>query len=515
MDGLQQLGEPRRMAPKDSGFTNVIPPHDDRSAPHTIVLSPNEVACILRLVNKATAAQFGGLQDRTVRLSSPVPHHAFVRRWGGVGAMRSLTRKQRSQLPCLTARSGSIANLEALLAGSDSFTRPLSTQVFQAAAGAGRLEVCRWLKQQGCPSDNFSMTAVAEGGHQAVCEWLNANECPWSGDAATAAACGGHAGLVGWLLAREIAEAFHWWGFCRGKRLRAVHSGVDGGHRHAQHGRIFKGVGSGIRCRQPPAGLALQAACAEAVQQPDGRARLEWLRQRGYPLSTAVAVQAAGSGAVGALELALDGGVTLAQGAMPSSGQRAALMAAAQGGHVAVLQALHARAYISSAGQQDMVAYEAAWNGHLSVVTWLAETLGAVAVLSARLFSYGAKSGSMELLAWLHENGCPWDHTVFVSAADAGCEEQLEWLAAHVWLPHGGRSRENGGPYAAAACNDDLATLRCLRRLGCPLGPGGEAFMRALEGQADSTKPALLWLLEQPNARQSAVGSLAIASALP
>ncbi|PNH05498.1 hypothetical protein TSOC_008243 [Tetrabaena socialis] len=77
------------------------------------------MACALHLVNKATAAQFSTPQRTTVRLSQPVPHHAFLWRWAGPDAMRTLAQQQRLELPRLTARSGSIANLEMMLARDD------------------------------------------------------------------------------------------------------------------------------------------------------------------------------------------------------------------------------------------------------------------------------------------------------------------------------------------------------------------------------------------------------------
>ncbi len=62
----------------------------------------------------------------------------------------------------------------------------------------------------------------------------------------------------------------------------------------------------------------------------------------------------------------------------------------------------------------------------------------------------------------------PW---VPFYAAQSGCEEVLEWLAAAA----GGCKkwgRKGKDPYLAAGYRADLATLRCLRRLGAPLRRG-------------------------------------------
>ena len=39
-----------------------------------------------------------------------------------------------------------------------------------------------------------------------------------------------------------------------------------------------------------------------------------------------------------------------------------------------------------------------------------------------------AKFGHLELLKWLHEQGCPWDCLTFSNAAGFGNIEMLEWL---------------------------------------------------------------------------------------
>ncbi|PNH12608.1 hypothetical protein TSOC_000457 [Tetrabaena socialis] len=140
MEHEQQGGKRRRALPQAEAPGEPLPPPPKRQVGGASAVAPdpspdpsrvwlpdlvprfasfltcNEVACILRLVNKAAAAQFSRPEDRTVRLSLPVPHREFARRWGGRDAVRSLTLARRRLLPCLTARSGSIANLKVLLA---------------------------------------------------------------------------------------------------------------------------------------------------------------------------------------------------------------------------------------------------------------------------------------------------------------------------------------------------------------------------------------------------------------
>ncbi|PNH10875.1 Ankyrin repeat domain-containing protein [Tetrabaena socialis] len=347
-------------------------------------LSGNELACTLRLVNKATAAQFRGPQHTTVRLLLPVPHHAFARRWSGQGPTRSLTVWQRQQLPCLTARSGSIANLEVLLVRDD-LTSPQCAVVLEAAAGAGQLDVCRWLRRQGVPLTHEMLDAAAGAGHMAVCEWLLSEGCPFStyvmrraagrghwavcewllaqgcpvDDAAAAAAHGGHVGLMDWLLERTGAQvplARHplhlleavaagcglptlqrlhrtcvgsWGEELLGGELGCVAAAAAGSPTADWQDKVEWLEGRGC--------LRSYGACTAAAQRVDGRDRLEWLQQRGYPLATRVAYAAVRHGNADILEFLLAQGVQ-----MDGVGADAALSYAAERGHLAALKVLHA-----------------------------------------------------------------------------------------------------------------------------------------------------------------------------
>ncbi|KAG2491021.1 hypothetical protein HYH03_010693 [Edaphochlamys debaryana] len=127
--------------------------------------------------------------------------------------------------------------------------------------------------------------------------------------------------------------------------------------------------------------------------------------------------------------------------------------------------------------------------------------------LTARHLASAARSGSVRLLAWLREEGCPmgawaWDRLdravetrQRVGVVASGCEAALEWLAeAGCPMP------TNGMPYVTAACSGDMRTLEVLRRVGMPLGPqNGIAFKAAIGGRAREAAaplPVLQWLVE-------------------
>ncbi|KXZ45305.1 hypothetical protein GPECTOR_56g401 [Gonium pectorale] len=159
--------------------------------------------------------------------------------------------------------------------------------------------------------------------------------------------------------------------------------------------------------------------------------------------------------------------------------------AAAEKGHLHVLQALHAAG--RSVGARG-AAYDAARNGHLHVLAWLVETPGLGVVLDEELFRAAAAWGSVELLAWLRERGCRWGGRAFSAAAESGCKAALEWLA------------ERGCPmdysaFALAVRVDDIAMLECLQRLGCPWGPTGFVFDVCFQAGHTNQVRMLSWLL--------------------
>ncbi|PNH11306.1 Ankyrin repeat domain-containing protein [Tetrabaena socialis] len=507
-------------------------------------LGGNEQACTLRLVNKATATQFRGPQHTTIRLSQQVPHHAFAWRWGGGGATRGLTVRQRQQLPCLTARSGSIANL-ALLLARDDLTSPLEHRVMVDAVEAGQLEACRWLLQQGClwsdgvldvaagaghkevcewllaVGGTFSADPVryaAAGGHWELCEWLLAQDCSVEDQAAIAAARGGYMGLIDWLLERTVRFPNTWdlmeavASGCNLPTLQRLHhtyvdtpyaqmsaagelsdaeellGGEQGWVTAAAAGSPTADWRDKVEWLETRGYPLTDIACRDIAAREDCREALEWLQQRGYPFTAGMAHYVAQNGDADALEFLLAQGVHLDTAPAASYAPRGH-------DHLATLKLLHARRVCI--GHRNVAS--AAANGQLPVVAWLVEVLGAATALTAGVYARAARSGSAELLAWLHEAGCPWDASAFAEAAASGSEEQLEWLV-ECGCPMG----DDGDPYRRALANADLAVLRCLRQLGCPWGPVGLTFTCAIKA-CDASTPfsqtqlllALAWLVEQ------------------
>ncbi|PNH10034.1 Ankyrin repeat domain-containing protein [Tetrabaena socialis] len=488
-------------------------------------LPPNVVAGTLRLVDKATAAQFRGPQHTTIQLSQPVPHHAFAWRWAGPAATRSLTRTQREMLPLMTARNGVVANLGVLLAREDHATDPVKPSVSEAAASAGQLDVCRWLRREGCAwRGSAALEAAAKGGHEAVCEWLLDEGVPL-GDAAGTAALGGHVSLMLRLLrvGRTSLPNLHRCNLMKGVAAGCNLAVLQDEHRTVFDGReveelddaehelrdsvkdclinaAITGFWSGTHTADWQAKvdwLEEQGyhrpwdACELTAASPDALPRLQWLLQRGYPVDNigSLASSTAGAGNAAALRFLLDQEpINLLMGCYST-------MHASEGGHVAVLEVLHAAGFIASV----QAVKSAAGGGHLPAVAWLVERLGAAMALTDEVFAAAAGSGSMELLSWLRARGCPWDERAFAAAAEHGSEEQLEWLAEQ-GCPMG----DDGEPYVRAAFTGSVALLECVRRLGCRWSPDGSTMTRAVHRsymvdayRSHEVWDGLRWLLDQ------------------
>ncbi|KXZ41771.1 hypothetical protein GPECTOR_289g773 [Gonium pectorale] len=355
-------------------------------------LDGNEIAATFRGVNKATAEHFSGPQHTTIRLSEPVPAHAFAAHWLAPGATRGLTFYMRCELVRLTARSGVLANLEVALQAAG-FLEAVA-EAFGAAAGVGHLAMCQWLWDY---SRNLIEVRLTPDWAAKV-EWLEAQGCPRSSGAAAEAA-----GL-------------------------------------AEHGEAL--------------------------------ARLTWLRERGYPVDGDAVSAAASAGNTAAMQYLVPEAPVLTAGGLGD-----VVLHVIHGGHLAALQTLHSANWPLHQNARRY-AVLAARNGHLHVLAWLLDTLGPeTVVLNGKLFTAAAWSGSVELLAWLRQRGCPCHRNAYLAAAGSGCVAALEQLAEQ-----GCPIRGNGQPYIEACRSGDMATQ------GCPVDY--EALENSAEKWCDEATPS-------------------------
>ncbi|GLC44060.1 hypothetical protein PLESTM_001550400 [Pleodorina starrii] len=460
-------------------------------------LPDNEVPSTLRLIDKTTSHQFS--HHKTLRLSLPSPIHVFRERWGRPGAFRALSHKQRLQLLCLTAASGSVANLDVALVSAGLV---LQCELLEAAAAAGQLDMCKVLRARGCLWGD-SLSAAAKAGHRHVCEWLLASGCPLDMYVVCSAAWGGREDLMQWLLTELLGRPNDGaydpnddvydpcWSMLRAaaeylslaalqrlwQQLMAGHHGSELQQQLEQLGQADRGsiLAAAAESTTPDWQAKVEwlewlgcprtaLACDSAVRAGNGDAaeeRLQWLRGRGYPLSAGLADTAVREDNLAALRFLVE------QAGVRPTGDQFPVTIAARDGHLTVLQYLHATGLPVNT---RVVAEEAARAGHLPVVAWAVEVLGVAPADGAdSLLDCAAASGNLELMAWLHVRGWALGPTAIPNGADSGCKEALEWL-----VERGCPFPVDGGAYLRAAINGDLAMLRCLHRLGCPWGPPGE-----------------------------------------
>ncbi|EFJ47755.1 hypothetical protein VOLCADRAFT_104992 [Volvox carteri f. nagariensis] len=361
-------------------------------------------------------------------------------RWNNPEAFRGYTRPQRIKLLALTAATGSIENLEVAL---NNIGLNPSYELFEAAAGAGQLHVCKLLRRRNCPWGN-ALAAAAKAGHRHVCEWTVAEGGPLYMEAVCSAAQA--VGTAGKPPPPPLV----------------LSQGQRGAVLAAAACSLTSDWEAKVKWLEQEGYPRTAAACKSAVSIKDKHGaldRLKWLCSRGYPVDACAWDRAMAKGNTAAVRF-----LVVEKNVRPSEGREESIMCAAYQGRLSVLRYLHesrcSRLY------PQMLSKYAANGGQLSVVAWTVDELGVDQGKAPDLLDLAAESGNVELLSWLHERGWTWSRDVWSSAAFSGCEEVLEWLIAR-----GCPLPRNGGPaYLRAVHVNDLAMLRCLRRLGISWG---------------------------------------------
>ncbi|GFR45504.1 hypothetical protein Agub_g6892 [Astrephomene gubernaculifera] len=231
-----------------------------------------------------------------------------------------------------------------------------------------------------------------------------------------------------------------------------------------------------------------------------------WLTGRGYELSSYVGTAAVRNGRADVVRyLLLEGFREPTDFGLPW------VELAAQEGRLETLKVLHEWGFPLS----DQVLHYAESSQHWAVVGWflkLVQEGEEVEVDVPGVFQGAASSGHLGLMtsfldacrrdsvsAGTAEQAWPYDTfseplacIAFTCAAEGGCLEALEWLTEQ-----GCPMPEDGKPYWLAAQNGDMATLRCLRRLGCPWGPPGWLVSECVKYVSCCRLPVLQWMLAE------------------
>ncbi len=402
---------------------------------HILSLLPrNERALSSRFVCREAADALSEPQHCTASLSQPLPPHAVT--WAqeaGHDYMRQLPFHHKPLVLCAAATSGSEDNLEVAWA-------LLQPSIFPDPPES-------WAPFRNCYHKlaNPGVAAV-EAGHPQLLGWLM-RHCPaLLRPEAVLQAAVEHCDLAGLQGVCEVVG-------------RAV------GSSHVDHDRTWQQA-------------ALDAAAKSTA--PDAVAKMEWiLREAGRCCVDLITIQAAAcSGDPARLQWLKDSGrlalyaqycphtrlpdqvvqearlemvqwlVDEAGWQLPETGPGgdelwpSFLEAAARSADgVAKLQWLQERGAPPLAASLDMlqlVALDALQTGQLEVLRYLLSVSGPVAVLqmgSEWLGNKAAGSGSMAIVALLHQAGLVFDSEAYHGAATAGSVNILRWLAVDLRVP--------------------------------------------------------------------------------
>ena len=174
-------------------------------------------------------------------------------------------------------------------------------------------------------------------------------------------------------------------------------------------------------------------------------ATIKWLRSKGQLFDQHCVADAAGRGNLEAIK-------EMRRSKAPGTGESVwarwncgAVAAAAEGGHVEVLQWLRQNGCPWGNSASDSTCYHAAWGGHLDVLKW-ARSQDPPCPWNMTVCSVAAQGGHLDILKWARSQDppCPWNMAVCSMAADGGHLEVLKWA----------RSQDPPCPWDERTCAD-------------------------------------------------------------
>ncbi len=463
-------------------------------------LPPNDVALGCRLMCKSISQLLNTPQYNAVRLSQPLPPWFAACPWQPQWqpGLRKLTFAGKLRLLSTAASSGSEVNLEhawglvrpclfpELLSGSSLQRTPFYAQTWwhdpgTQAAMSGHAHLLPWLVEHGCPvNPQRTLKAAA---------WY----CDLAGLQAAWRTIVPRLSLPG----EEDSGAL---GPTRAETIRmAGNSGSPDAR--AKIAWLLDDEATGVRCvPEVPRAQLLVAAAAGAAGAGD-KALVQWVRdEQGLDLTAAgPGHDLAGhplpvlTGSMEAPSLSLaewlvdEAGCPLPGPGDPEEGLEDLWRVAGYSGDVGKLRWLVER----GVAVHPEGAMEAARRGHLEAVRYLHEECGQE--LSAELFAAAAGSGSIPLVSWLLDRGCPTSPQAYVEASRHGKLRMMVWLSDHAdRCPRGDFRRDSlPKPFETAVKAAELEAVASMPGVteGCKGGQEsvGNALLRwaALAGHVE------------------------------
>ena len=309
----------------------------------------------------------------------------------------------------LLTSAAEAGDLGVLSWATEALELPWHKFVCSEAAEHNRIEVLRFARAGGCPWDEETCENAAREGHLDVLKWARAQDppCPWNWRTCAEAAAGGHLDVLKWCRAQTPPCPWN---------EDTCSEAAEGGHLE-----VLKWA----RSEDPPCPFSLDGATFSLAAKGGTVEMLQYLWSEGCPLNHYSTAFAAVAGNLDNLKFLC--GVC--------------------------------KAPISS-----FVAMKAAEGDHLEVLKWLRESLDPPCPWNASACTGAAEAGSIEILAYLRQNGCPWNADAFLAAAGRGHLAVLKWLRSH-GCPGPDQQASPGRPQVCAAAADGghLEVLKWLR----------------------------------------------------
>ena len=333
----------------------------------------------------------------------------------------------------------------------------ISTRRLASAVSISRVV---WAQSMGCDLHDL-IDLTARTGQVEVLEWALARGYSWPSDACVTAADEGHFGVL------ELARKTGPW---RGPNDRGLPDGEMVMRGLARHGQV---------------------------------ALLKQYIEAGCEVSGFVWKSAASAGQLDVLDYLIEVQDEKGQQGnfqnhnfafMKSTWRREVARGGAEGGHVSVLQWLHAQLQ-----DAEGAVWGAACGGQLHVLEWLEknvdeETLLAETYSAHTACEVAAQHGHLETLQWLIDHDAPMNEETCARAAEGGSLAALKMLREHdcAW---------DHTTCEFAASEGHLGILKFAREQGCPLG---ERATVACSGAAAGLHlRTVQWILEQPGGEYS------------
>lgn len=301
-----------------------------------------------------------------------------------------------------------------------------------AAAGGGHQEVVRWCVDNDSPWSAKMCSSAAMGGHFELLKWLRAKDCPWDAMTCMRAVTAGHLEMLQWCRANDCPWHLS---ICRSAALRGL--------LHILQWCIANGC--------PTDHDTIYSAAAEEGHLDV----IKWCRAMGYSWSPSVCSIAASQGHLEVVKWCITNGCPWGTNTFPSAGIFCAdldmLKWAKSRGCPWISEHDYSTYFIGGA------------KGSLELLQWWKSQSYP---WNDEFISHGAgRYGHLNVLAWLHEQGCHLNETICVIAAMNGFLDILKWWRANQYAWH-------EATCAAAAYGGGLEVLQWCRVNGCPWDEG-------------------------------------------